>query len=81
LFLTGVVGLKGHPGKLAKFRATDNGLAPYVVLPLGPKLPLVKVVVGPSRDRDHRADGARLLLAKNDLDPNLVKVSAIPFRG
>lgn len=74
-----------QPGSAAKFRNTKKGIIPYIEFPLhGPRekrLPLTKVVVGPSRDQERRVDAVRLLLAKYDMNPEIVEAATIPFRG
>jgi len=44
-------------------------------------LPIKRIIVGPHRDKHDRKRGVQLLLKQHGLDPDIVTVSDIPYRG
>ncbi|MGD0236206.1 MAG: DUF2971 domain-containing protein [Syntrophorhabdales bacterium] len=65
------------------FRMVNNVQMPYIKLfeakPL--PLPIKKVVIGPCPDIELKRQSMRMVLAMNGIDPEIIALSSIPYRG
>jgi len=44
-------------------------------------LPIKKVVIGPCPDIELKRQSMRMVLAMNGIDPEIIALSSIPYRG
>ncbi|MFS6814982.1 DUF2971 domain-containing protein [Citrobacter meridianamericanus] len=64
-----------------KFRVTNNGYVPYIVLKGSDALPIKNVYIGPVKEREQIKNGIRFLLDYHGYYDVGVKYSNIPYRG
>jgi hypothetical protein len=66
-----------------KFRTVEgNIIVPYCELfEGGYRLPIKQIIIGPSPDIEMRKRTLQILLETNGMDPEIVKISGIPYRG
>lgn len=68
--------------KVIKFRASQNVLVPYIELFEGrDTLPIRQIRVGPSPYAEMRKRSIQILLKRKSIDPDIVTISQIPYRG
>jgi hypothetical protein len=76
--------MRQHP---VKTRIRMGEAVPYVELlardvnGLRQRLPINRIIVGPHRDKNGRKRAVQLLLKQHGLNPEMVTVSDIPYRG
>ncbi len=68
------------PEKVRRFRDKNGIITPFIELfsSLNKPLPIEKIIVGPHKDKEVRADGLKAMLKNTDIE---VTVSEIPFIG
>jgi len=72
----------GRLEKVIKFRASQKTLVPYMELFEGRDiLPIKKIRVGPSPYVEMKKHSIQILLKKKGIDPDIVTISQIPYRG
>ncbi|OGS98104.1 MAG: hypothetical protein A3F73_11525 [Gallionellales bacterium RIFCSPLOWO2_12_FULL_59_22] len=76
--------VKQHP---VCTRARNGEIVPYVELSVREinnvrqHLPIKRIIVGPHRDKHDRKRAVQLLLKQHGLNPDIVTISDIPYRG
>lgn len=79
-----LLSVKQHP---ICTRTRNGEVVPYVELCVRKNgngrqhLPIKRIIVGPHRDKHDRRRAVQLLLKQHGLNPNIVTVSDIPYRG
>ena len=72
----------GRLEKVIKFRASQNMLVPYIELFEGRgTLPIKQIRIGPSPDAEMRKRSIQILLKRKRINPDIVTISQIPYRG
>lgn len=69
--------------KAIHYRSGSSGSIPYIKLfdGLSERLPITRVIVGPSRNQLSVLEQVRDLVQKHGLDPEVVQLSEIPYVG
>jgi hypothetical protein len=72
----------GRLEKVIKFHSSQNMLVPYIELFEGrDTLPIKKIKVGPSPYAEMRKRSIQILLKRKGINPDIVSISQIPYRG
>ncbi len=68
--------------KSIKFRSVEGVVVPYIELFQGKyQLPIRRITVGPSPDSERSQRALQILLQTRGMDPKMVTISQIPYRG